>query len=131
MPTIQITVKSYKVTTSQQAGQATRVIELVSDFMTNSSVVKATLLSFPKNVYGPGSVGQVGNYPPQSLKPVDLAAWIDPSAFDSFYAVLSNEKPVTLLFEYAADPANPNSPVKNIRAVGFKTGPETPGDFEK
>ena len=108
-----------------------RTIDLVSETMVHGIIVKVSLLSFPKNVFGPDRLGQMQNFGAPNTKPVDIAAWIDPSAFDAFYAVLSSESPLTFVFEYIIDPANPKNTDKDIWSVRLQTGSESPGDFEK
>lgn len=133
MPTIKsdkFTVKSYKLWTSQGSDMVRRTIELVSGDIGHGIYFKVILVSLPKNVYGP-EVGQMDNYQATNFNPVSIAAWIDPLVFDSFYAVLSGESPVTFRFEYVVDPAKPNDTFKAIWSVSLTTGTETPGDYEK
>jgi len=124
-------VKSYNLLANQSTDMVRRVIELVSEEVIHGIIFKVTLVSFTKNVYGPDRVGQMKNFGASNFNPIGLAAWIDPSAFDSFYAILSSESPLIFVFEYIVDPANPKNTDKDIWSVSLKTDVELPGDFEK
>lgn len=130
MPTEKFIVKSYQLWSSGTDTGITRQINLVSESVHETIFFDVTLISMPKNPWN-GRIGIVTNFGAANFDPIPIVAWVDPNLFDSFYAVLSGESPVSFSFEYMIDPAKPNSTSNKLRSVSLKTGVEEPGDFEK
>lgn len=124
------TVESYEVSVSQATDGLRRIVTLTSPDLSHGIRFKATLLFFKTNFASP-SVGHANNLGGTNFNPRSVTAWGDNTLFDSFYAVLSTEAPVTFEFTYEIDSASPNEDQKDVRDYRLFSGKETPGDFEK
>lgn len=120
-------IESYKVTIDQQLDSYTKSIKLLSTDQSHGIRFDVTLLFLVKNPYkSQGSIGQVVNFGGTNFDPIGLALWIDIQNFESFYQVMSSEKPVYLTFTYSSKEA-----VSEVTHVRLTTDKEMPGDFEQ
>jgi hypothetical protein len=124
------TVESYEVSVSQTTDGLRRTVSLTSPDLSHGIRYKAVLLFFKTNFASP-SVGHANNLGGANFDPRSITAWGDNTLFDSFYAILSTESPVTFEFTYEIDSAMPNEDQKELTSYRLFSGKETPGDFEK
>lgn len=120
----QFVVESYKVQVIQKPGGPERTLSLTSPPSSKGIRTKATILFQKTNPFG-SIIGAV------ETTSIELVAWSDPALFNSLYALLVNEKPVTGTYEYETDAANPKNTSWNLKSVGLRVDTEMPGDFEK
>lgn len=128
--TEKFTVESYEVSVSQSTDGLRRTVSLTSPDLSHGIRYKAVLLFFKTNFASP-NVGHANNLNGANFNPRSITAWGDNTLFDSFYAILSTESPVTFEFDYRIDSAAPNEDEKDLTTYRLFSGKETPGDFEK
>ena len=127
---VQFTVESYDVSISQGSDGIRRIINLLSTDQSHGIRFKVKILFWKTNFIAP-SVGQINNLDGANFNARELMAWGDNALFDSFYATLSTESPVTFEFTYGIDSQNPKEDPKDVQSYRLFTGKEVPGDFEK
>lgn len=125
-------VESYTASASQSTDAPRRFITLTSPDLSHGIRVKVTILFFKTN-FSPQGVGHVGNVGGFNFDPIVITAWGEPSLFDSMYAMLVAEKPLTFAYDYSVDSADPTGAKKDIPLTTYSlsTGTELPGDYEK
>lgn len=128
--TEKFTVESYEVSVSQATDGLRRTLSLTSPDLSHGIRYKAVLLFFKTN-FSQSGIGHANNLGGANFNPRSITAWGDNTLFDSFYAVLCTEAPVTFEFTYQVDSAALNEDEKDLTSYRLFSGKETPGDFEK
>jgi len=126
-------IESYKVTAVQTALETRYHLSLVSPDLSHGIRTRALLIftsttSLFKQWKGIGMAENVGG---ANFDGINMTISCDFNLFDGFYAILSTEKPVYLLFWYDNLPnSDPNGTSKMVLSIELSTDSERPGDHE-
>jgi hypothetical protein len=120
-------IESYKISIVQNLDSYTKTIKLLSTNQSHGIRFDVTLLFLAANPYkNQGTIGQVSNFGGTNFDPIGLAVWVDIKNFESFYQVMSSEKPVYLSFNAVTPEV-----IADVDMVRLTTDTEKPGDFEQ